>query len=50
MLWTLFVILSSLWLMGVVSPYAFVGFVNIVLLVALTVVLIKILQDRKVIG
>ena len=41
MLWTLFVILLVLWLLGVVSSYTFGGFIHILLVIALLFQLIS---------
>ncbi len=46
MLWTIFVILLILWLLGMVSSYTLGGFIHILLLLALGVVLIRIIQGR----
>jgi hypothetical protein len=47
MLWTLFVILLVLWLLGVVSSYTFGGFIHILLILAIAVIFIRILQARN---
>ncbi len=49
MLWTIFVILLVLWLLGMVSSYTLGGYIHILLLVAIAVVLIRVIQGRKVI-
>jgi hypothetical protein len=46
MLWTLFVILLILWLLGVVSSYTLGGFIHVLLIVALVLVLIRVIQGR----
>jgi len=46
MLWTIFVILLILWLLGVVSSYTLGGFIHVLLIVAIAVVLIRIIQGR----
>ena len=46
MLWTIFVILLLLWLVGVVSAYTLGGFIHILLVLALVVMLIRIIQGR----
>ena len=46
MLWTIFVILLVLWLLGVVSSYTLGGFIHILLVLALVVLLIRIIQGR----
>jgi Family of unknown function (DUF5670) len=47
MLWTIFVILLILWLLGVVTSYTLSGFIHILLVVAIAVVLIRIIQGRR---
>lgn len=47
MLWTIFVILIVMWLLGMVSSYTLGGFIHILLLLAVAVVLINIIQGRK---
>ncbi|MBP1646714.1 MAG: family rane protein [Bacteroidetes bacterium] len=47
MLWTIFVILLVLWLLGLVSGYTLGGFVHILLVVAIVVVLIRIIGGRS---
>lgn len=49
MLWTLFVVLLILWLLGVVSSYTFGGFIHLLLILAIAVVLIRIIQGRRVV-
>ena len=47
MLWTIFVILLILWLLGFVSGYTIGGFIHILLVIAIAVVLIRIIQGRR---
>ena len=47
MLWTIFVILLILWLLGVVTSTTLGGFVHILLIIAIAVVLIRIIQGRR---
>jgi Family of unknown function (DUF5670) len=47
MLWTIFVILLILWLLGVVSSYTLGGFIHLLLIVALVVLLINIIGGRR---
>jgi hypothetical protein len=47
MLWTIFVILLVLWLLGMVSSYTLGGYIHILLLVAIVVVLIRVIQGRN---
>jgi asparagine N-glycosylation enzyme membrane subunit Stt3 len=47
MLWTIFVVLMILWLLGMVTSYTMGGFIHILLLLALAAVLIRVIQGRK---
>lgn len=47
MLWTIFVILLVLWLVGVVSSYTMGGFIHLLLVIALVVLLINIIGGRR---
>jgi uncharacterized protein DUF5670 len=47
MLWTIFVILLILWLLGMVSSYTLGGFIHILLVLAVVVLLIRIIQGRN---
>ena len=47
MLWTLFVILLILWLLGIVSANTFGGFIHVLLWLAIAVVLARVLQRRR---
>lgn len=47
MLWTIFVILLILWLLGVVSSYTLGGYIHILLVIALVVVIIRVIQGRN---
>jgi hypothetical protein len=46
MLWTIFVILLIMWLLGMVSSYTIGGFIHLLLILAIVVVLIRIIQGR----
>ena len=48
MLWTITVILIVLWLLGLVSSYTMGGFIHLLLVVALVMVLLNIIQGRRV--
>jgi hypothetical protein len=48
MLWTIAVILLVLWALGLVSSYTMGGFIHVLLLIAIVVVLINVIQGRKV--
>jgi hypothetical protein len=47
MLWTIFVILLILWLLGVVSGYTLGSFIHVLLVIALVVLLINIIGGRR---
>ena len=47
MLWTIFVILLILWLLGLVSSYTLGGFIHILLVLAITVLIINLTQGRR---
>lgn len=47
MLWTIFVILVILWLLGLVSGHTIGGFIHILLVIAIVVVLIRIISGRR---
>jgi Family of unknown function (DUF5670) len=49
MLWTIFVILLVLWLLGMVTSYTLGGFIHILLLVALAVLVIQLITGRRVV-
>jgi Family of unknown function (DUF5670) len=48
MLTTIAIILLVLWALGLVSAYTMGGFIHILLVLAVIVVLIKVIQGRKV--
>jgi hypothetical protein len=47
MLWTLFVVLLLLWLLGVVSSYTLGGFIHILLVLAVVAVLVQLITGRR---
>lgn len=48
MLWTLFVILLVLWALGLVTSYTLGGFIHILLVLAVIVLVINLVQGRRV--
>ncbi len=48
MLWTICVVLIVLWLLGIVTSYTMGGLIHILLVIAIIVVLVRIIQGRKV--
>jgi Family of unknown function (DUF5670) len=49
MLWTIFVILLVLWLLGVVTSYTLNGFIHVLLIVAVVLAVIQLIQGRRVV-
>jgi hypothetical protein len=49
MLWTIAVILIVLWLLGFVSSYTMGGLIHILLVIAIVVILLRVIQGRKVV-
>ena len=47
MLWTLFVVLLVLWLLGVVSSYTLGGFIHLLLVLAVVAVLVQLISGRR---
>src|SRR5438105_3174980 len=47
MLWTLFVILFIMWLLGMVTSYTLGGFIHILLVLALVAVVIQLITGRQ---
>jgi hypothetical protein len=48
MLWTIAVILLVLWALGLVSSYTMGGFIHLLLVVAIIMVLVQVVQGRRV--
>jgi hypothetical protein len=48
MLWTICVILIVLWLLGMVTSYTMGGLIHILLVIAIIVVLVRVIQGRKI--
>jgi hypothetical protein len=48
MLWTVVVILLVLWALGLVTSYTMGGLIHLLLVVAVIVVLVRVIQGRKV--
>jgi hypothetical protein len=47
MLQTLAVVLIALWLLGLVSSYTMGGFIHVLLVVAIVLVLLRLVQGRR---
>jgi hypothetical protein len=48
MLWTICMILIVLWLLGMVTSYTMGGLIHILLVIAVIVLLVRIIQGRRV--
>jgi hypothetical protein len=49
MLWTITVVLLVLWALGLVTSYTMGGFIHVLLVIAIVVVLIRVIQGRRVV-
>jgi Family of unknown function (DUF5670) len=49
MLWTMFLILVVLWMLGVVSSYTLGGFIHVLLVLAIVALLVQLIQGRRVV-
>ncbi len=49
MLWTIFIILLVLWLLGLVTSYTMGGFIHVLLVIAVVVLVIQLIQGRRVV-
>ncbi|MFO7609718.1 MAG: lmo0937 family membrane protein [Candidatus Krumholzibacteriia bacterium] len=49
MLWTIAVVFVILWLLGLVTSFTLNGFIHVLLVLAVVVVLLRIIQGRKVV-
>jgi hypothetical protein len=49
MLWTIAVVLIVLWALGLVSSYTMGGFIHALLVIAIIVVLIRVIQGKKIV-
>jgi len=48
MLWTVFVILAVLWLLGMTTAYTLSGFIHILLVLAIVALVVQLLSGRRV--
>lgn len=48
-MWTIFVVLAILWVLGMVTSYTIGGFIHLLLLMALSALLIQVIQGRRVV-
>jgi hypothetical protein len=49
MLWTIFLVLVVLWMLGVVSSYTLGGFIHVLLVLAVIALLVQLIQGRRVV-
>jgi hypothetical protein len=49
MLWTIAVVLLVLWALGLVTSFTMGGFIHVLLVVAIIVVLLRLIQGRRVV-
>ena len=49
MLWTIFVVLLVLWLLGMITSTAIGGLIHVLLVVAIVIVLVRVIQGRRVV-
>jgi Family of unknown function (DUF5670) len=49
MLWTVFVVLLVLWLLGLITGAAFGGFIHLLLVLAVIVLVVQLVSGRRVI-
>jgi hypothetical protein len=49
MLWTVFLILLILWALGLVTSYTLGGFIHILLVIAVVVLILNLVQGRRVV-
>jgi len=47
MIWTIFVILIVLWLLGMVTSYTMGGLIHLLLVVAIVVALVNLIRGRR---
>jgi hypothetical protein len=49
MLWTIAVFLLLMWALGLVTAYTMSGFIHVLLVLAIVVVLIRVIQGRRLV-
>lgn len=48
MLWTIFIVLLVLWLLGMATSYTLGGFIHLLLVLAVITVVIRLFQGRRI--
>jgi len=49
LIWTIVAILVALWVLGLASSYTMGGLVHVLLVIALVVVVVRVLQGRRIV-
>jgi hypothetical protein len=49
MLWTIAVILLVMWLLGMITSFTLGGFIHVLLVIAIIVVVIRLIQGRRIV-
>jgi hypothetical protein len=49
MLWTIAIVLFVLWALGIATAYTLSGFIHVLLVLAIVVVLIRVIQGRRIV-
>ena len=49
MLWTIFVVLLVLWLLGMVASVTLYGYIHLLLIIAVAVLLIRLIQGSRMV-
>ena len=50
MLWTICIILLVLWALGMATSYTASGLIHVLLVVALVIMVIRLIQGRRIVG
>jgi hypothetical protein len=50
MLWTIVAVLLVLWLLGVLTSYTMGGVIHVLLVIALVVIVVRLLQGRRILS
>ena len=48
LLWTVVIVLLVLWAIGISGPYAMGGLINLLLVIAVVVIVVRLVQGRRV--
>ena len=50
MLWTICVVLIVLWALGLATSYTAAGLIHVLLVIALVILVVRLLQGRRILG